>query len=291
MSRKSSLRSLARSMSLPSRNAPAVKVHVRRMYVDCRHGQLHVHTAFPSSGGFDELTPLVCLHPAGRTGHSFDGFLEAMGRDRSVYAPDVPGCGESDAPEAASTVAEYAEACGDLLDSLRLRQVDLLGYQAGALVAAELAIARPGQVRRVVMAGAPVFDAREREAFQARPWPARAREDGTHLLDEWQRSWKAHGSLATVERVAAELGSVLRAGPSAAWAMSAAVHYPAGERLPLLQQPVLLLRTADEFREHTARAESLLHTAARLDVPGQAGALFDAGGVELAEQLRRFLDL
>jgi hypothetical protein len=28
------------------------------MYVDCRYGQLHVHTAFPSNGGFDERVPL-----------------------------------------------------------------------------------------------------------------------------------------------------------------------------------------------------------------------------------------
>jgi len=291
VSRKSSLRSLARSMSLPSRNAPAVKVHVRRMYVDCRYGQMHVHTAFPSSGGFDELTPLVCLHPAGLTGHAFDGFLEAMGRDRSVYAPDAPGCGESDTPEAAPTIAEYAEACGDFLDSLRLRQVDVLGYQVGSLVAAELAIARPGQVRRVVMAGAPVFDAREREAFQARPWPVRARDDGTHVLDEWQRSWKTHGEHATTERVGADVGAVLSAGRGAAWTMAAAVHYLAGERLPLLTQPVLLLRPADEFREHTVRAESLLHTAARVDLPGHGGALFSAPGAGLAEPVRRFLDL
>jgi len=29
-------------------------VNLRRLYVDCRYGQLHVHSAFPSSGGFDE---------------------------------------------------------------------------------------------------------------------------------------------------------------------------------------------------------------------------------------------
>ena len=46
-------------------------VHLRKMYVDCRFGQLHVHTAFPSSGGFDELTPLLCLHRAHRSGRVF----------------------------------------------------------------------------------------------------------------------------------------------------------------------------------------------------------------------------
>ena len=179
-----SSRAVARITALPSRNSAAVTIHLRRMYVDCRHGQLHVHSAFPSSGGFDELTPLVCLAPAPLSGRLFKPFLAEMGRDRSVYAPDAPGCGESDAPDAAPSVQDYAQAYGDLLDTLRLRQVDLVGYQAGSLAAVELAIARPEQVRRVVLVGVPVFDARDREAFSSRPWPARAREDGSHLLDE-----------------------------------------------------------------------------------------------------------
>ena len=89
-----SSRAAARITALPSRNSAAVTVHLRRMYVDCRYGQLHVHSAFPSSGGFDELTPLVCLAPAPLTGGLFKSSLAETGRDRRVYAPDAPGCGE-----------------------------------------------------------------------------------------------------------------------------------------------------------------------------------------------------
>ena len=46
-------------------------------------------------------------------------------------------------------------AIGDALDHLRLRKVDLLGYHDGSSIAAELAVARPEQVRRVVMIGTP----------------------------------------------------------------------------------------------------------------------------------------
>ena len=50
-------------------------IHLRKMYVDCRYGQLHMHTAFPSSGGFDELTPLVCIAPPQHTGRIFRPLL------------------------------------------------------------------------------------------------------------------------------------------------------------------------------------------------------------------------
>jgi pimeloyl-ACP methyl ester carboxylesterase len=136
-----------------------VTIHLRKMYVDCRYGQLHVHTAFPSNGGFDEFTPLLCLSPAGSSGRAFRPLLSDLGRDRSVYAPDPVGAGESDAPEHLPTVVDQVAAILDLIDSLRLRQVDVFGVQAGAPVATELALARPTQVRRVLLLGLPALDA------------------------------------------------------------------------------------------------------------------------------------
>jgi pimeloyl-ACP methyl ester carboxylesterase len=153
-----SARSIARSAALSSRSSPPVTIHLRKMYVDCRFGQLHLHTSFPSSGGFDELTPLLCVPPTAQTGRTFQPLLRDLGRDRSVYAPDLPGSGESDAPEQAPAVADHVAAYADLIDSLRLKQVDVFGYQTGSPVAIELALARPEQVRRVILLGVPASD-------------------------------------------------------------------------------------------------------------------------------------
>jgi pimeloyl-ACP methyl ester carboxylesterase len=73
-------------------------------------------------------------------------------------APDLPGSGESDAPEHTPVVADHAAAFVDLIDSLRLKQVDVIGYQAGTLAAIELALARPEQVRRLILIGVPSSD-------------------------------------------------------------------------------------------------------------------------------------
>jgi pimeloyl-ACP methyl ester carboxylesterase len=139
-------------------STPAIavaQVHVRRAYTDGRYGQLHLTTAYPSGGGFDERSPLVCLHSAHAAGTSFRTLLPELGKDRSVYAPDLPGHGQSD-PVAASGpgnlgLADYIAAIGDFFDSMRLRAVDLLGHGMGAVVAVELAVLRPQQVRRVVL--------------------------------------------------------------------------------------------------------------------------------------------
>lgn len=127
--------------------SPDTAVRVRKAYFDCRFGQLHVRTAFPTNGGFDERTTLLCLHCAGGSSRMFDTFLPAMASDRSVYAPDLPGCGESD-PASQPAVGEYAAAIADFLDRMRFRQVDLLSCGEGALVAAELAKMKPQLVRK-----------------------------------------------------------------------------------------------------------------------------------------------
>jgi len=138
--------------SRPSEPQP----RVRRGYFESRYGQLHVHNAIPPGGGFEEATALLCLHPAGMTGRAFQPFLALMGRDRSVYAPDIPGSGESDGPPTRLSAVDAAAAIGDFLDTMRFRQIDVLGYQAGSLIATELAIARPQQIRRVVLVGVPI---------------------------------------------------------------------------------------------------------------------------------------
>lgn len=127
-------------------------VQLRRLYIDCRYGQLHLTTAYPQSGGFDERTPLVMLHGEDGRGADFRAVAARLGTDRSVYAPDLPGSGNSDGPDRPS-IASHAEAVSDLIDALRLREVDLLGSARGAQVAFELAVARPRQVRRLVIAG------------------------------------------------------------------------------------------------------------------------------------------
>jgi pimeloyl-ACP methyl ester carboxylesterase len=196
------------------------------MYVDCRFGQLHLHTAFPSSGGFDELTPLVCVPPLTKSGRVFRPLLKDLGRDRSAYAPDLPGCGESDAPHEPATVQDQAAVIMDLLDSLRLRQVDILGYQGGSLAAVELALARLEQVRRVILIGVPASD-----------------------------------------------GS-----------------YQVGERLPLLRQPVMVLRPRDELWEATARSEGLLRDARRIEMPDAGANALETATTELTGYVREFLD-
>ncbi len=265
------------------------KPRVRRGYFECRYGQLHVHNAIPPGGGFEEGTPLLCLHKGPLSGRMFERFLALAGHDRSVYAPDLPGFGDSDPPPSRPAVVDYAAAVGDFLETMRFRQIDLLGYHAGSLVATELAITRPKQVRRVVLVSVPLLTEAERESAKRMSAPAAVAQDGAHLVGEWQRAVDAYGPGAPIELVTAAFVEKLRNGTHPAWLAYAAMQYAVRDRLNLITQPVMLIRPRDELWEATARAREVLPKARCVDFSEQGPGIFELAPELIAEATKDFL--
>ncbi len=225
---------------------------LRRAYFECRYGQLHVHNAIPAGGGFDEQTTLVCLHAHGTTGRSFLELSRVLGQSRSVYSPDIPGCGESDAPPKALPMAGYAEAIADFTDSMRFRQMDLIGVHNAAGIAIELALARPKIVRRVVMIGAPILDADERKSYKDLSAP-----EGLTLGATWVRATLA--------------------------------DWRGESRVALVKQPLLLLRPKDSWWDAGGRLAKLLPGAKVVDLPEQEKRVLETQSALVAKHVTHFL--
>lgn len=274
------------------RTAPttAAQVNVRRVYLESRYGQLHVRTAFPSTGGFDEGTPLVCLHAGPVSSRMFAGLLADLGRERSIYAPDLPGCGESDAPATPLALADYVAAIGDLLDTLRLRQIDVLGQGAGAVLALELALARPEQVRRAVVLSLSGATRAAQAALPAAPPVPPLAADGSHLAPVWQSAAEAGGARRSLEQLAVDVAERLRNGPRVGWLDHAVGRWDARSRLPLVKQPVLWLRPHDRAAEQAPTLASLLPQHQLVDLPDQDASILDVAPAAVATRARAFYD-
>ena len=265
------------------------EVRIRRGYFECRYGQLHVHNAIPPGGGFDEGTPILALHGSPVSGAAFAPLLPLLGRGRSVYAPDLPGFGASDGPPSRPSIGDYAAAVGDFCDTMRFRQIDLLGYQSGSLVAAELALTRSGSVRRLVCISVPVASDADREAFQRAPWPLPPAEDGSHLAVEWERTRKAALSGLTLRQIARLFAEKLRNGTEAWWGMQAALEYPARERLGRITQPTLIIRPKDEWWQGSLRARELMPRAKLAELPEVGEEALESAPQRIAEMVLAFL--
>lgn len=127
---------------------------LRRAYYDCRYGQLHLHNAIPPGGGFDELTPVICLHGSGESAQVFVPVLAPLGAQRSVYAIDLPGTGGSDPAPGVPGLEAAVHAVCDFLDNMRIRTTDLIARGTAASVALKLIELRGDSVRRVLLIGA-----------------------------------------------------------------------------------------------------------------------------------------
>jgi pimeloyl-ACP methyl ester carboxylesterase len=265
-------------------------VNLRRAYFECRYGQLHVRMAFPSTGGFDDRTPLVCLHENPRSSRTFEALLPEIGGDRSVYACDAPGCGASDPPPAAPTIADYAGAIGDVLDALRLRETDVFGVGLGAAIATELAIGRPHGVRGLVLAAVPLGASGSAEAPDPEPWPAPPAADGSHLLAEWRRSIAARGAGESLAALAAGFADELRNVATAAWGQRATAAWPGAVRLALVTQRTLLLAPRDSGAESARQAARLIRGAAVAELPDLGPGFLATAAGAVAVTVRRFLD-
>jgi len=96
--------------------------------------------------------PLVFLHGIGLDAAtvSWRHALPALADERTVYAPDLPGHGESDKPDRAYTTAYYLEAVEAFLDAIDVDEPAMAGLSMGGALALGHAL-DGGSVERLVL--------------------------------------------------------------------------------------------------------------------------------------------
>lgn len=131
--------------------------------------------------------PLVLIPDAPDAGSGLRALADALAETRPVVILDVPGTGGSD-PLARKepAVADLVASLDRAIRSLGVKEADLYGRGVGAVLALELARARPKAVGRLVLDGFPLWSPDVRKRFLAQPRVSLTPEtDGTHLLRAW----------------------------------------------------------------------------------------------------------
>jgi pimeloyl-ACP methyl ester carboxylesterase len=97
--------------------------------------------------------PVVFLqHFRGNIDNWDPALIDAIAADREVILFDNVGVGATSGTTP-GTVEEMARDAVVFLDALGLGEVDLFGFSLGGFVAQEIALTRPGLVRRLILAG------------------------------------------------------------------------------------------------------------------------------------------
>lgn len=281
---------------------PLPDPHLRRAYVDCSLGQLHLQMAGPADGSSGTAPPLVLFHQNPSTAEEYHHLLLAMAADRVVIAFDTPGYGMSDAPSEPQSITGYVAVMAEGIAALGLTSsgpVDIFGFHTGAFLAIEAARQLGANCGRIALCGIPLRSLVERATRLAE---ARAialpTADGAAILTRLQWLW----NFLVAERVAAipiERAAQMfmeRARPlhRYAWAYQGVWTYEAEARMAGLTQPTLVLvLVPDELLADSSRAAAaIIPRSTIVEMPGLSRDIFEpAGGCgELAAALRAFLD-
>ncbi|THD77344.1 MAG: alpha/beta fold hydrolase [Phenylobacterium sp.] len=93
---------------------------------------------------------LVFLHAAGGV-TAEDPFLNALAKSHHVYAPLVPGYGDSEEAPEIRDMLDFTLHSWDVVEALGLKDPILVGHSMGGMIAAEMAAIAPNDVSRLAL--------------------------------------------------------------------------------------------------------------------------------------------
>lgn len=270
-------------------------VAVARAYAPGPHGQLHYRIARPD--GDAAAPPLLCLHQTPSHGGDWLPVMPALGEKRVVIAVDTPGYGMSDAPPAPISIEEFAGIMGAFMDDLAAAGIvpaepfDVMGFHTGSVIATELALARPGRVRRLVLFGLAAFPAEEREAGLAEllghfPPPA---DNLDHVEKLWAIIQQLSDPHLSAETKHVHMAECLRLGSRMPWGYLAVFQYDFTGAMAAVEQPVLVMNAQDDLWEPTRANSRRFRQGTRYDMPGVGHGVLSLERERVVARIEEFL--
>jgi pimeloyl-ACP methyl ester carboxylesterase len=97
--------------------------------------------------------PVVFFHGAGGL-FADNPFLDELARRHHVFAPELPGYGESTGEELLEDMLDFALHGWDVIEALALDSPHVVGHSMGGMIAAEMACLAPKDVGKLVLVAA-----------------------------------------------------------------------------------------------------------------------------------------
>jgi pimeloyl-ACP methyl ester carboxylesterase len=136
--------------------------------------------------------PIVLVHGVAVSSRNMAPTAEILAEEFPVYAPDLPGHGNSDHPPRPLDTSELADALRDWWDAVGVAPSLFVGNSFGCQVIAELAVRHPEAAAGAVLQGPTIDGFARSRARQLGRWLLNAtREASTQqavLLNDWRQA-------------------------------------------------------------------------------------------------------
>lgn len=250
-----------------------------------------------------EGAPIVFVHGLSGSWPNWLEQLPAFARDHRVIAMDLPGFGHSPMPTEKITISSYARILDELLATLGVDATTLVGNSMGGFISAELAIAFPQRVERLVLVSAAGISTNGRRDVQRATHTLRRIERVLAAYTTWVAAHSEaivrypglrNAALGLVTRHPSRLNPALAAEqlrgagkPGFMQALQANIDYPIRERLPEIACPTLIV-WGEEDKVIPVRDAGVFEEL----IPGSRKVLFeDTGHMAMLERPAAFNEL
>lgn len=232
---------------------------VTKGYVETGMGQVLVRRAGHGPG-----TPVVFLHDLPGSARADETFIKALGRGRTAFGLDLPGCNDSEALAAPSAEA-YAGQIVGALDALGLEEIDLVANGMSTPLALYVAAHHSSRVRKLALDGVVTANADLRQEMKVNYTPdLRPMLDGSHMHRCWHMlrdqtaQWPWYdGSAGAIRKITPDMDPMtlhmrlidtLKQWEHAGDAIAAALDIDAKSILGQVQSQTLVFETEDDVR-------------------------------------------
>ncbi|MBM3515241.1 MAG: alpha/beta hydrolase [Alphaproteobacteria bacterium] len=260
----------------------------RKSYSAGRFGQVHWRAVMP--GNETTRHPIVCLHPTPFSGLIFERLLVALGPDRVAMAPDMPGYGDSDAPETKPTIDAYIDAVAADVAGAISGPFDMVGYGTGARLAIELALRDTTKVRSLVLIEPPLQPRADATAQQVFKTPKTISIAGRHLSQMWQACFAPASPDWPLYDFSRQFADTIRRPATSWWVDSIMADHDAAASLARVTQPVLILDPDDKLHAEGFSQDPGNAAFTRVSRPDWGFGFLDVNADASATLVRTFLD-
>lgn len=138
--------------------------------------------------------PLLVLHGWGSSSNVMVPLAQMMGELRTCYIPDFPGFGESDTPDRAWSVDDYADCIEGFIREVIGETTDLLAHSFGARITLKLCSRETGRelIDKVLITGGAGMKPRRTLRFYLKSYTARLLKAPFKLLPPRFRNTALH---------------------------------------------------------------------------------------------------
>jgi len=264
------------------------KKNIYRKYINLPYGQIHLRI---SGNKKLKKRPLLCFHLSPVSGIVYESWLIEMGKDRLVIAPDTPGFGMSDHTKEEPSIHDYAKIMKEVIHSLELKDIDIMGYHTGSKICVELANIINEKIKHLVLISSPIYTLNElNKQRKVMGNYIEPKENGSHLVNVWKNLWKWKGPNQTASDIMKIFPDQIKGGKRTHWGHKAAFDYEYPDALKNILSPILILNPNDDLVDYTKRAKKYLVNGKILELTNLGHGFLDHNTSEISISIREFLD-